>query len=72
MGSGCLLGRLFFSMTSEVRSGGKSAQSFRTPATNKLPEIGAIVELFGWEKWNTHVVEVLDLKELEAKEAIRR
>ena len=45
---------------------------FRTPATNKLPEIGAIVELFGWEKWNTHVVEVLDLKELEAKEAIRR
>ncbi len=32
---------------------------FRTPTTNKLPEIGTTVKLFGWEKWNTHVVEVL-------------
>ena len=31
------------------------------PKTTQLPEIGADVELFGWEKWNTQVVEVLEL-----------
>lgn len=36
---------------------------FRHSAANKLPEVGAKVELFGWDKWNTHVIEVLELKE---------
>jgi hypothetical protein len=31
---------------------------------NKLSEVGAKVELFGWDKWNTRVLEVLELKEL--------
>jgi hypothetical protein len=43
---------------------------FRDSAANKLPEVGAKVELFGWDKWNTPVVEVLELKELETKDAI--
>ena len=43
---------------------------FRHSAANKLPEVGAKVELFGWDKWNTHVVEVLELKEPEAKDSI--
>ncbi|MCE3242912.1 MAG: hypothetical protein K0Q83_3419 [Deltaproteobacteria bacterium] len=34
---------------------------FQDPKTTQLPEIGADVELFGWEKWNTQVVEVLEL-----------
>jgi hypothetical protein len=24
----------------------------------QTPEVGAKVELFGWDKWNTHVLEV--------------
>jgi hypothetical protein len=43
---------------------------FRDSAANKLPEVGAKVELFGWDKWTTSVVEVLELKELETKDAI--
>jgi Family of unknown function (DUF6062) len=38
---------------------------FRDAATSKLPDIGATVEFFGWEKWNTRIVEVLELKEEE-------
>ncbi len=43
---------------------------FRDSAANKLPEAGAKVELFGWEKWNTRVVEVLELKVLTATEFV--
>lgn len=45
---------------------GKSEQwcRFRDPAASKLPEVGANVELFGWEKWNTHVLEVLNVRVL--------
>ena len=43
---------------------------FRDLAATKLPDVGAKVELFGWDKWNTHVVEVLELKEPEAKDSI--
>jgi hypothetical protein len=43
---------------------------FKDSAANKLPEVGAKVELFGWDKWNTPVVEVLELKEPEATDSI--
>lgn len=43
---------------------------FKDSAANKLPEVETKVELFGWDKWNTPVVEVLELKELETKDAI--
>jgi Family of unknown function (DUF6062) len=46
-----------------VKVDGKSEQwcRFKDPRNTKLPEIGANVELFGWQKWNTQVVEVLEL-----------
>jgi hypothetical protein len=46
-----------------IRLNGKRAQwcRFQDPKTTQLPEIGANVELFGWQKWNTQVVEVLEL-----------
>ncbi|HEV8721401.1 MAG TPA: DUF6062 family protein [Candidatus Binatia bacterium] len=44
---------------------------FRTPDTQELPEVGARVELFGWEKWHTHVIEVLELREVGATEVVR-
>jgi hypothetical protein len=34
---------------------------FRDPAVKQIPEVGAYVELFGWDKWNTRVIEVLDV-----------
>jgi hypothetical protein len=37
---------------------------FKDSVANKLSEVGAKVELFGWDKWNTRVLEVLELKEL--------
>ncbi len=43
---------------------------FRTPDTRELPEVGARVELFGWEKWHTHVIEVLELREVGATEVV--
>jgi hypothetical protein len=43
---------------------------FRDSAANKLPKVGAKVELFAWDKWNTHVLEVLELKELQPEAAI--
>jgi len=46
-----------------IRLKDKRAQWCRLqdPKTTQLPEIGANVELFGWEKWNTQVIEVLEL-----------
>ena len=43
---------------------------FRTPDTRELPEVGARVELSGWEKWHTHVIEVLELREVGATEVV--
>ncbi len=43
---------------------------FEDSAANKLPEVGAMVELFGWDKWHSRVVEVLELKVLETQQAI--
>ena len=42
---------------------GKSEQwcRFREPAANKMPGVGANVEIFGWEKWYTGIIEVLQL-----------
>jgi hypothetical protein len=34
---------------------------FRERLANKLPDIGARVEVFGWEKWNARIVEVMEL-----------
>jgi hypothetical protein len=31
------------------------------PATNKIPGVGTDVEIFGWEKWSTDIIEVLQL-----------
>lgn len=50
-----------------VDGGGEQWCRFRDAVGNKVPEVGAEVELFGWDKWNTHVVEVLDLKETRGK-----
>ncbi len=33
---------------------------FKEAGARELPRVGANVEIFGWEKWNTHVIEVLD------------
>jgi len=38
---------------------------FKDSATNTIPEVGAQVEIFGWEKWSTRIIEVLELTELE-------
>ncbi|MBI2998537.1 MAG: hypothetical protein HYY46_08815 [Deltaproteobacteria bacterium] len=40
---------------------------FKEPLGNELPEVGAHVELFAWEKWNTRVLEVLGLTVLESE-----
>ena len=40
---------------------------FRDPLTSVLPNAGANVELFGWQKWNTQVVEVLEVDRLGTK-----
>lgn len=42
---------------------GKSEQwcRFREPGANKMPGVGANVEIFGWEKWYTGIIEVLQL-----------
>lgn len=34
---------------------------FNGRAAKTLPEVGTRVEVFGWDKWNTHIVEVLEL-----------
>jgi hypothetical protein len=44
----------------------------RRSSANDLPAVGTNLEIFGWEKWNTHVIEVLELQKLETTEAIRR
>jgi hypothetical protein len=33
----------------------------KEPTANKLPEVGVRVEVFGWEKWNAHIIEALGL-----------
>lgn len=56
-------GRLFC-----LTTGGKREQwcRFKEPLGNELPEVGTRVEVFAWEKWNTHILEVLELRVLEA------
>ena len=34
---------------------------FGHSVTNDLPQVGINVEMFGWEKWNSHIIEVLEL-----------
>ncbi|MBI4528908.1 MAG: hypothetical protein HY695_34355 [Deltaproteobacteria bacterium] len=34
---------------------------FKKADTNELPQVGSNVEVFGWERWNTRVVELLDV-----------
>jgi hypothetical protein len=36
---------------------------FKDSVARNIPAVGANVEIFGWEKWNTQVVEVLELTE---------
>ena len=40
---------------------------FKDADARNLPEVGANIEIFGWEKWNSRVVEVLDCTESGAK-----
>ncbi|MBI2348857.1 MAG: hypothetical protein HYV05_09420 [Deltaproteobacteria bacterium] len=40
---------------------------FKDADTKELPEVGTHVEVFAWEKWNTHILEVLELRVLEAE-----
>lgn len=46
-----------------VASDGNREQWCRVtdPAANKLPGVGTNVEIFGWEKWYTGIIEVLQL-----------
>ena len=37
------------------------------PRSNGLPAAGARVQLFGWIKWNSHIMEVLELAQLDPK-----
>ena len=37
---------------------------FSQPRSNGLPAAGARVQLFGWIKWNSHFMEVLELAQL--------
>lgn len=39
---------------------------FKGADTNELPEVGTPVEVFAWEKWNSHILEALELRVLEA------
>ena len=45
---------------------GKSEQwcRFKDSVAGNIPAVGANVEIFGWEKWNTRIIESLDLREL--------
>jgi len=36
-----------------------------------LPQTGIKLEILGWEKWNTHIIEVLEVKELEPEMGLR-
>jgi glycosyltransferase involved in cell wall biosynthesis len=36
---------------------------FKDSGARNIPAVRANVEIFGWEKWNTQIVEVLELKE---------
>ena len=38
---------------------------FKDADTKELPEVGAQVEVFAWEKWNSHILEILELRVLE-------
>ncbi len=55
-----------------VATHGKREQwcRFKDPVVNKIPAVGTNIEIFGWEKWNTRILEVLELKELDANVAI--
>jgi hypothetical protein len=45
---------------------------FRDSVASEIPQVGINVEIFGWEKWNSHIVEVLELEEVEAKEVTHK
>jgi len=40
---------------------------FSQPRSNGLPAAGTRVQLFGWIKWNSHIMEVLELAQLDPK-----
>lgn len=40
---------------------------FSQPRSNGLPAAGAAVQLFGWIKWNSQIMEVLELTQLAPK-----
>ena len=40
---------------------------FSQPRSNDLPAAGARVQLFGWIKWNSQIMEVLELAQLHPK-----
>ena len=40
---------------------------FTQPRSNGLPVTGARVRVFGWIKWNSQIMEVLELAQLAAK-----
>jgi Family of unknown function (DUF6062) len=46
-----------------VATDGKREQwcRFTDPVANRIPGVGTSVEIFGWEKWHTGIIEVLQL-----------
>jgi hypothetical protein len=36
----------------------------RNPAVNPLPPLGARIEAFGWEKWNSRIIDTLEIRPL--------
>jgi hypothetical protein len=46
-----------------VATDGKREQwcRFTDPVANRIPGVGTSVEIFGWEKWHTGIIEVLQV-----------
>ena len=40
---------------------------FSEPRSDGLAPVGTRVQLFGWIKWNSHIMEVLEIAQLDAK-----
>jgi hypothetical protein len=38
---------------------------FKNPNTAVSPVVGQMVETFGWQKWNTRIIEVLAVRALD-------
>jgi hypothetical protein len=39
----------------------KREEWFRVKTTAAIPDRGAGIEVFGWEKWNSRIIEVLEI-----------